>query len=94
MRNRNSPDYGKKIDLTPDLVFRDPYFLDFLGLRDTYSEKDLEMAILRELEGFILELRIGFTFAARQKRITVDEVDSYLDLLFTIGNSGGWLLSI
>ena len=36
--------------LTPDLVFRDPYFLDFLGLKDTYSEKDLEAAILRELE--------------------------------------------
>ena len=48
--------------LTPDLVFRDPYFLDFLGLKDTYSEKDLEMAILRELESFILELGAGFTF--------------------------------
>ncbi len=68
--------------LTPDLVFRDPYFLDFLGLKDTYSEKDLEMAILRELESFILELGIGFTFVARQKRITVDDVDYYLDLLF------------
>ena len=68
--------------LTPDLVFRDPYFLDFLGLKDTYSEKDLEMAILRELEAFILELGVGFTFVARQKRITVDDVDYYLDLLF------------
>ncbi len=46
--------------LTPDLVFRDPYFLDFLGLKDTYSEKDLEMAILRELEAFILELGTGY----------------------------------
>jgi len=54
--------------LTPDLVFRDPYFLDFLGLKDTYSEKDLEAAILRELENFILELGIGFSFVARQKR--------------------------
>ena len=43
--------------LTPDLVFRDPYFLDFLGLKDTYSEKDLETAILRKMEGFILEQR-------------------------------------
>ena len=68
--------------LTPDLVFRDPYFLDFLGLKDTYSEKDLEMAILRELEAFILELGAGFTFVARQKRMTVDDEDYYLDLLF------------
>lgn len=41
--------------LTPDLVFRDPYLLDFLGLWDTYAEKDLEAAILREMESFILE---------------------------------------
>jgi predicted nuclease of restriction endonuclease-like (RecB) superfamily len=58
--------------LTPDLVFRDPYFLDFLGLKDTFSEKDLETAILREMESFILELGAGFSFVARQKRITVD----------------------
>ncbi len=68
--------------LTPDLVFRDPYFLDFLGLKDAYSEKDLEAAILRELEAFILELGAGFAFVARQKRITVDNEDYYLDLLF------------
>ena len=68
--------------ITPDLVFRDPYFLDFLGLKDTYSEKDLEEAILRELESFILEFGIGFTFVARQKRITVDDEDYYIDLLF------------
>ena len=68
--------------LTPDLVFRDPYFLDFLGLKDTFSEKDLESAILREMESFILELGAGFSFVARQKRITVDGEDYYLDLLF------------
>jgi predicted nuclease of restriction endonuclease-like (RecB) superfamily len=68
--------------LTPDLVFRDPYFLDFLGLKDTYSEQDLETAILREMESFILELGAGFSFVARQKRITVDNEDYYLDLLF------------
>ncbi len=68
--------------LTPDLVFRDPYFLDFLGLKDTYAEKDLEAAILRELEAFILELGVGFTFVARQKRIAIDGKDYYLDLLF------------
>jgi predicted nuclease of restriction endonuclease-like (RecB) superfamily len=55
--------------LTPDLVFKDPYFLDFLGLRDRYLEKDLEDAILRELERFLLELGAGFSFIARQKRI-------------------------
>ena len=68
--------------MTPDMVFRDPYVLDFLGLADTYSEKDLETAILRELERFLLELGTDFTFVARQKRITVDGEDFYLDLLF------------
>ena len=68
--------------LTPDLVFRDPYFLDFLGLKDTYGEKDLEAAILREMEAFILELGVGFAFVERQKRITVGDDDFYLDLLF------------
>lgn len=68
--------------LTPDLVFKDPYILDFLGLKDRYLEKDLEDAILREIEGFILELGTGFSFVARQKRIQVDHDDYYLDLLF------------
>jgi len=68
--------------LSPDLVFRDPYLLDFLGLKDTYVEKDLEAAILREMEGFILELGAGFAFLERQKRITLDGEDFYLDLLF------------
>jgi len=68
--------------LSPDLVFRDPYFLDFLGLADAYSEKDLETAILREMEQFILELGVGFTFIARQKRIIIDGKDFYIDLLF------------
>jgi len=68
--------------LTPDLVFKDPYFLDFLGLRDRYLEKDLEDAILRELEQFLLELGAGFSFIARQKRIQIDSDDYYIDLLF------------
>lgn len=68
--------------MTPDLVFRDPYFLDFLGLKDTYLEKDLESAILREMESFILELGVGFAFLARQKRIIIDSKDYYIDLLF------------
>jgi len=68
--------------LTPDLVFRDPYILDFLGLKDTYAEKDVEAAILREIEAFILELGAGFCFVARQKRMTIDDRDYHLDLLF------------
>ena len=68
--------------LTPDLVFKNPYVLDFLNLKDTYSEHDLEKAILNELEQFILELGKGFTFVDRQKRMIIDNEDFYLDLLF------------
>lgn len=68
--------------LSPDLVFRDPYFLNFLGLEDRYSEKTLEDAILRELEKFILELGQGFTFVERQKRMLIDGDSFKLDLLF------------
>jgi predicted nuclease of restriction endonuclease-like (RecB) superfamily len=63
-------------------TFKDPYFLDFLGLKDGYLENDLERAILKELEIFILELGKGFTFAERQKRMILDGKDFYLDLLF------------
>lgn len=68
--------------VTSDLVFRDPYFLDFLDLKDTYSEKDLESAIIAELQRFIIELGSDFAFLARQKRITIDNRDYYIDLLF------------
>ena len=68
--------------LSPDLVFKDHYVLDFLNLKDTYSELDLEAAIIKEIENFILELGVGFTFVARQKRMTIDDTDFYLDLLF------------
>ena len=71
----------KEDKISTDLVFRDPYFLDFLGLQGAYSEKDLELAILREMEAFLLELGVGFTFVARQKGITVDHDDYYIDLL-------------
>lgn len=67
--------------LAPALVLKDPYILDFLGLQDRYLEKDLEDAILRELENFLLELGAGFTFVARQKRIQLDQDDFYIDLL-------------
>ena len=68
--------------LTPDMVFRDPYFLDFLGLTGHHAEQDVEQAILRELEAFILELGSDFAFVARQKRISIDNEDYYIDLLF------------
>jgi len=68
--------------ITPDLTFKDPYFLDFLGLHDTYSEKDLESAILLHLQNFITELGTDFAFLARQKRIIIDNEDYYIDLLF------------
>jgi len=68
-------------DMSPALIFRDPYVLDFLNLKDTYSESDLEAAILRELENFLLELGRGFAFVARQKRMVIDNEDYYLDLL-------------
>ncbi len=66
----------------PSLVLKDPYILDFLGVKDHYIEKDLEDAILRELELFLLELGAGFSFIERQKRITIDNDDFYIDLLF------------
>ena len=71
-----------KGDFTPALVLKDPYVLDFLGIADRYVERDLEDAILRELENFLLELGAGFSFVARQKRIQLDGDDFYIDLLF------------
>jgi predicted nuclease of restriction endonuclease-like (RecB) superfamily len=68
--------------LSADLAFRDPYVLDFLGLADTYSERDLESAIVAELQRFITEMGSDFAFLARQKRITIDQRDYYIDLLF------------
>ena len=69
-------------DLTPSLLLKDPYVLDFLGLTDRFLERDFEDAILREIEAFLLELGAGFSFVARQKRIQVDGDDFYMDLLF------------
>jgi predicted nuclease of restriction endonuclease-like (RecB) superfamily len=68
--------------LSPDLVFQNPYVLDFLGLKDTFLEKDLEQAILNKLEHFLLELGRGFAFLERQKRMIIDGQDYKLDLLF------------
>lgn len=69
-------------ELTPDVLLKDPYVLDFLGLNDRYLEKDLEDAILRDMEQFLLELGAGFSFVARQKRLQIDRDDFYIDLLF------------
>ncbi|MFZ4616497.1 MAG: PDDEXK nuclease domain-containing protein [Rectinemataceae bacterium] len=74
LRNNNA--------LSADLAFRDPYILDFLGLGDSFSERDLESAIIAELQGFIVEMGSDFAFLARQKRITIDNRDYYIDLLF------------
>lgn len=68
--------------ISQDLVFRDPYVLDFLGLKDNYGESDLEDAILSELQKFISELGTDFAFLARQKRLTIDNRDYRIDLLF------------
>lgn len=68
--------------LSPDLVFKSPYFLEFTGLKGMYSEKSLEDSLLAHLEQFIIELGNGFCFIARQKRMIIDGEDFYLDLLF------------
>jgi len=69
-------------DISPNMILKDPYILDFLELNDRYLEKDLEDAILRDIENFILELGSGFSFIARQKVIQIDEEDFKIDLLF------------
>lgn len=68
--------------LVPDLVFRSSYFLDALGLPDSFSEKDLESAIISQMQEFLNEMGSDFAFLARQKRITIDATDYYIDLLF------------
>ena len=68
--------------MSPDLVFKSPYFLEFAGLSGMYSEKNLEDSLIAHLEQFMLELGNGFTFVERQKRMIIDGEDFYLDLLF------------
>lgn len=69
-------------EMTPDMVFKNTYVLDFLNLPHQYSEKELEDALITNLEQFILELGNGFAFVERQKRIPIDAIDYHLDLLF------------
>lgn len=70
--------------LKPEDIFRSPYLLDFLGLeeKNTYTETDLEQAIVNHLQHFLLEMGRGFCFEARQKRITFDNTHYYIDLVF------------
>jgi len=68
--------------MSPDLVFKSPYFLEFTGLKGMYSEKSLEDCLVAHLEQFIMELGVGFSFVERQKRMIIDGEDFYLDLLF------------
>jgi predicted nuclease of restriction endonuclease-like (RecB) superfamily len=67
--------------VTPEEEVRDPYVLEFLNLKDEYSESELEDALVRHLESFLLELGAGFTFVARQKRIRVGSEWYRIDLL-------------
>lgn len=80
--NKELKNWSENNILNPDLVFKDPYFLDFLELKDTFSEKNLEESIIVELQKFISELGSDFAFLSRQKRITIDNRDYYIDLLF------------
>lgn len=80
--NKELKNWSENNILNPDLIFKDPYFLDFLELKDTFSEKDLEESIIVELQKFISELGSDFAFLSRQKRITIDNRDYYIDLLF------------
>ena len=69
-------------EMSPELVFKSTYVLDFLNLPGRYSESDLEQALVDNLQAFILELGVGFAFVERQKRISIDTIDYHLDLLF------------
>ncbi len=69
-------------NLSPDLVFKNPYFLDFTGLKGFYSERDLENQLVTKIQHFLMELGSGFCFVERQKRIIIDGEDFYIDLLF------------
>lgn len=73
--------HEKPITLKPEDEIKDPYILEFLGLKDEYSESQLEESLIKHLEHFLLELGTGFTFVARQKRITLEGTHYRLDLL-------------
>ena len=68
--------------VTPEEEIKDPLVLEFLGLKDEYSESDLEDALIRHLESFLLELGGDFTFVGRQRRLRIDDEWYRVDLLF------------
>ena len=74
---------GQVVQTVQDLI-KDPYILEFVGLPElsVYSESELEQKLIDKLEHFLLELGKGFTFVARQKRITIDEKHFKVDLVF------------
>ncbi len=76
--------YSQETDLKPEEIFRNPYLLEFLGLEEkpSYTETDLEEAIITHLQNFLLEMGRGFCFEARQKRITFDNTHYRIDLVF------------
>lgn len=69
-------------DITPDVILKSSYVVDFLGLKREFSEEELEDAVVEQLEKFIMELGQDFAFLERQKKIPVDSIDYKLDLLF------------
>lgn len=73
--------HQKPVVLSPEDEIKDPYVLEFLGLKDEYSESELEEALIRHLEHFLLEMGVGFTFVARQKRIMLGTKHYRIDLL-------------
>jgi len=79
----------KKLEITgvpaEEMVFKGPYFFDFLGLTDVYSERDLESSILIELQKFISEIGNDFAYLARQKRIAIDRQATKGKWSFTFG---------
>ncbi len=74
--------------LSPEEAIKDPYILEFLDLKDEYSENDMEEALIQRLEDFLLELGPDFTFAGRQKRLRIGDAWYRIDLLFSIAGSG------
>src|SRR5262249_48114736 len=68
--------------LTPEEEIKDPFVLEFLNLKDEYSESDLEEALIQHLETFLLELGDDFTFVGRQRRLRIDDEWYRIDLLF------------
>lgn len=80
--NNALTELNEKDLINPELIFKNTYVLDFLNLPNNYSEKDLETALVGNLQDFILELGAGFAFLERQKRISIDAIDYHLDLLF------------